>query len=133
VFGGYYRVAESGDLVDFEIAQRSEGAVAWELLLEGIYVSSLAAELASGNAESLQQSLTLTAHDPARAAGFVFVQVVPADGKVTPVAAVHLTTTDGLRSRLATQISCTFPSAGLDFVAGLGPRPEIGQPAQIAH
>jgi hypothetical protein len=99
VFGRYYSVPESAALVYFEIAQRGEGVVAWDLLLEGIYISSLAAEPASGNAESLQQSLTLTADDPAGAGGFVFVQVVPADGKVTPVAAVHLMTTDGLGSR----------------------------------
>lgn len=108
MFGGYYSAAESDALVYFEIAQRGEGVVAWNLLLKDIYVSALAAEPASGNAESLQQSLTLTAHDPAGACGVVFVQVVPADGEVTPVAAVHLMTRDGLQARSTTRILSIF-------------------------
>ena len=97
MFGRYYSEPESGALVYFEIAKGSEGAVAWQLLLEGVHVSSLPSEPASRDAESLQQGLTLTAHDPAGARRFVFVQVVPANGEVTQVAAVHLMTTDGLR------------------------------------
>src|SRR5881628_2803649 len=74
------------------------------------------AETAAGHAESLQQAQAFAADNPAGAACFLFVEVVPADREFSLVTAVHVRITDGARLHSITSPGAHFSGVWRKFV-----------------
>jgi len=99
--------------IDFQFTQRGERVVVRDLFLKRRDEPPVPAKPAAGHAEALQQRRAFPADDPAGPDGFVFVQVVPADGKVSPVVATHLRIRDGLSPCCATTLKALFQGSAL--------------------